>query len=73
MVEGIAAMAGITELEFDDDSRLPQHQIDQIQQALAIGIGDVTHIANAVEYIVLQPSELNIEEIVIRPQKSLLS
>ena len=43
MVEGIAGMAGITELEFDDDSRLPQHQIDQIQQALAIGIGDVTH------------------------------
>ena len=73
MVEGIAAMAGITELQFDDDSRLPQHQIDQIQQALAIGIGDVTHIAKAVEYIVLQPSELNIEEIVIRPQKSLLS
>ena len=73
MVEGIAGMAGITELEFDDDSRLPQHQIDQIQQALAIGIGDVMHIAKAVEYITLQPAELNIEEIVIRPQKSLLS
>ena len=73
MVEGIAGMAGITELEFDDDSRLPQHQIDQIQQALAIGIGDVMHIAKAVEYITLQPPELNIEEIVIRPQKSLLS
>ena len=73
MVEGIAGMAGITELEFDEDSRLPQHQIDQIQQALAIGIGDVMHIAKAVEYIILQPSELNIEEIVIRPQKSLLS
>jgi len=73
MVEGIAGMAGITELEFDEDSRLPQHQIDQIQQALAIGIGDVMHLAKAVEYIVLQPSELNIEEIVIRPQKSLLS
>lgn len=73
MVEGIAGMAGITELEFDEDSRLPQHQIDQIQQALAIGIGDVMHIAKAVEYIILQPSELNIEEIIIRPQKSLLS
>lgn len=73
MVEGIAGMAGITKLEFDEDSRLPQHQIDQIQQALAIGIGDVMHIAKAVEYIILQPSELNIEEIVIRPQKSLLS
>jgi NADP-dependent 3-hydroxy acid dehydrogenase YdfG len=73
MVEGIAGMAGITKLEFDEDSRLPQHQIDQIQQALAIGIGDVMHIAKAVEYIILQPSELNIEEIIIRPQKSLLS
>lgn len=73
MVEGIAGMAGITELEFDEDSRLPQHQIDQIQQTLPIAIGDVMHIAKAVEYIILQPPELNIEEIVIRPQKSLLS
>ncbi len=73
MVEGIAGMAGITELEFDEDSRLPQYQIDQIQQTLPIAIGDVMHIAKAVEYIILQPPELNIEEIVIRPQKSLLS
>lgn len=73
MVEGIAGMAGITELEFDEDSRLPQHQIDQIQRTLPIAIGDVMHIAKAVEYIILQPPELNIEEIVIRPQKSLLS
>ena len=73
MVEGIAGMAGITELEFDEDSRLPQYQIDQIQQTLPIAIGDVIHIAKAVEYIILQPPELNIEEIVIRPQKSLFS
>lgn len=33
--------------------------------------GDVAHIARAVEYVVTQPIELNIEELVIRPQKSM--
>jgi NADP-dependent 3-hydroxy acid dehydrogenase YdfG len=34
--------------------------------------GDATHIARAVEYVVTQPVELDIEELVSRPQKSLL-
>ena len=32
---------------------------------------DADHIAGAVEYVITQPIELNIEELVIRPQKSL--
>ena len=34
-------------------------------------LGDVTQIADAVRYVVTQPIELNIEEVVIRPQKAL--
>jgi NADP-dependent 3-hydroxy acid dehydrogenase YdfG len=71
MVAGLAAAVGIDEPEFDDDGRLPQEQIDQVQAAMSTTIGNVEHIARAVEYVVTQPIELNIEEMVIRPQKSL--
>ena len=71
MVEGLAAMAGIDRVEFDAESRVPQEQIDQMQHAMSAMVGDVTHIARAVEYVVTQPIELNIEELVIRPQKSM--
>jgi NADP-dependent 3-hydroxy acid dehydrogenase YdfG len=72
LVEGFAAMAGIETVEFDAGGKIPQHQIDQIQQALSAGVGDVAHIARAVEYVITQPIELNIEELVIRPGKSLI-
>lgn len=71
MVGALAAGAGIDELRFDDDGKLPQEQIDQLQRAMTPMVGDVDHIARAVEYVVTQPIELNIEELVIRPQKSL--
>lgn len=70
-IEGFAAMVGIDEVTMDDEGRLPQEQIDQFQAALSNAYGDATHIARAVEYVVAQPIELNIEELVIRPQKSL--
>ena len=34
-------------------------------------LGDVAQIARAVEYVVTQPIDVNIEELVIRPPKSL--
>ncbi len=71
MVDGLAAMAGVSDLSFDAESRLPQEQLDQIQRAMSTTIGDPTHIARAVEYVVSQPIDLNIEELVIRPGKSL--
>jgi NADP-dependent 3-hydroxy acid dehydrogenase YdfG len=71
MVEGLAAMAGVTDIEFDEDGRLPQDQLDQFQAAMSATIGNAEHIARAVEYVITQPIELNIEELVIRPQKSL--
>lgn len=71
MVEGLAAAGGITDLDFDEEGRLPQEQIDRLQSSLSATVGDVEHIARAVEYVVVQPIELNIEELVIKPQKSL--
>lgn len=71
MVEGLAAAAGVTDLEFDDDGKLSQAQIDHLQRAMAPTIGDVVHIAETVEFVLRQPIEINIEELVIRPQKSL--
>jgi NADP-dependent 3-hydroxy acid dehydrogenase YdfG len=34
-------------------------------------VGHVDSIARAVEYVVTQPIDLNIEEIIVRPQKSM--
>ena len=70
-VQGYADMLGITDLEMDEQGRLPQEQIDQFQAAMSTAYGDADHVATAVEYVVAQPIELNIEELVIRPQKSL--
>jgi NADP-dependent 3-hydroxy acid dehydrogenase YdfG len=71
MIEGLAAMAGIDDVEFDAESRIPQEQIDRLQEAMSAMVGDAAHIARAVEYVVTQPIELNIEELIIRPQKSM--
>lgn len=71
MVAGLAAMAGIEEVDYDDAGHVDQAQLDQIQAAMAATIGHVDHIARAVEYVIAQPIGINIEELVIRPPKSL--
>lgn len=71
VIEAMAAAVGIEEVQFDADGRLPQEQLDQFQAAMSAVYGDPQHIARAVEFVVSQPIELNIEELVIRPQKSL--
>lgn len=71
VIEGLAALAGVTEIDFDEHGRVPQDQIEQLQAGMATTVGHVEHIARAVEYVISQPIELNIEELVIRPQKSL--
>lgn len=71
MVEGMAASVGISDLDFDSEGRLPQATIDMLQEKMKPLLGDATQVADAVRYVVTQPIELNIEEIVIRPQQSL--
>ncbi|MEM7339061.1 MAG: SDR family oxidoreductase [Actinomycetota bacterium] len=70
-IEGLAATVGVDNVTIDDSGRIPQAQIDQFQAAMPAAYGDPAHIARAVEYVISQPVELNIEELVIRPQKSL--
>lgn len=69
VVEGVFKAVGVTEPQFDEAGRLPQDQIDQLQSAMSKMFGHPQRIAEAVEYVVSQPIELNIEELVIRPQK----
>ena len=71
VVEGMAAAAGVTEVEFDDQGRVPQDQIDRYQAAMSTTMGDAQHIARAVEYVLGLPIDVNVEELVIRPPKSL--
>ena len=70
-IEGLAAAGGVTDLQFDEDGKLDKGQIDEMQAAMATTVGNVDHIARAVEYVIGQPIEIDIEELVIRPQKSL--
>ena len=71
LVEGLAAAAGVDDLDFDDKGRLPRETIDDLQTRMSPMLGDVAQIARAVEYVVTQPIDVNIEELVIRPPKSL--
>lgn len=71
LVEGLAGAAGINDLEFDDANRLPRATIETLQQNMAPVLGNVEQIAAAVKYVITQPIEVNVEELVIRPQKSL--
>ena len=71
VMEGLAASIGINELEFDSEGRLPRATMDALHQKMKPFMGDAAQVAEAVRYVVTQPIELNIEELVIRPQKSL--
>jgi NADP-dependent 3-hydroxy acid dehydrogenase YdfG len=71
LVEGLAGAAGTDDLDFDDEGRLPRETIDDLQTRMSPMLGDVAQIARAVEYVVTQPIDVNIEELVIRPPKSL--
>ncbi len=71
VIESMAASVGIERPDFDEHGRLPAHQLEQFQTAMSPVYGDPQHIARTVEHILTLPIEINIEELVIRPQKSL--
>lgn len=70
-VEAMATMAGVERVDFDEQHRLPQGQIDQIQQAMPSIFGDATYVARAVEFVITQPIDVNIEELIVRPPRSI--
>lgn len=70
LIGAIAAGAGI-DPEFDDEGRLPQEQLDQFQAHMPSMAIHADHVAQAVAYVVGQPVDVNVEELVIRPPKSM--
>ena len=64
---------GINDVRFDDEGRLPPDQIAQFQPRCRPPYGDVDHIAEPSNTSSTQPIEINIEELMVRPQKSLFS
>ncbi|HEY5647570.1 MAG TPA: hypothetical protein VIS76_16580 [Pseudomonadales bacterium] len=71
VVKGIAAAVGVEGLEFERGDKLPRQTLDRVQQSVTSMIGDPQEIANLVLYIVTQPIDIGLDEVIIRPGKNL--
>ena len=70
MMGMLAGMAGVENIERDAEGRVDREVLQQLAGNVGNLFGDVEDIARAVEYVITQPIHLNVEELVIRPQKS---
>lgn len=66
----VLAGAGI-DAEPDVDGKLAPEVQAELQRRMASMVGDVERIADVVEFVVTQPIDIHVEEIVLRPPKSL--
>ena len=66
----LTAMAGVEDVERDAEGRVDREVFQKLTDNVGNLFGDVDDIARAIEYVITQPINLNIEELVIRPQKS---
>ncbi|MAJ62062.1 MAG: hypothetical protein CBC48_20295 [bacterium TMED88] len=66
----ILKMAG-SDLEPVRGQRVPDEVLDQVSGRLQERFADPVHVANAVLYVVRQPIEINIEDMVVRPPHAL--
>jgi NADP-dependent 3-hydroxy acid dehydrogenase YdfG len=69
-INGMAQMLGI-ELDFKAGDKLPDELQQKIIDAMSKQVGDSQALADAVVYIVGQPINLGVDEIIVRPQKDL--
>jgi NADP-dependent 3-hydroxy acid dehydrogenase YdfG len=69
-INGMAQMLGF-ELDFKAGDKLPDELQQKIIDAMNKQVGDSQALADAVVYIVEQPINLGIDEIIVRPQKNL--
>jgi NADP-dependent 3-hydroxy acid dehydrogenase YdfG len=72
MMGMIAGMAGVENVERDDEGRVSREMLAQLATNMSTTFGDVEYIARTVEFVITQPIHLNIEELVIRPAKSFI-
>ena len=72
MMGMIAGMAGVENVERDDEGRVSREMLAQLAANMSTTFGNVKDIARTVEFVIMQPIHLNIEELVIRPAKSFI-
>ena len=60
------------DLDFTPGEKMSNAELMTIHQALDKQIGDPQVLANAVLYILQQPANIGIDEMVIRPQQNLI-
>ncbi len=71
IAKGIADAVGLGDVEPGPDGKYPQSFMSQVHEKMDNVIGNPQEVANAVLYLISQPMNINIDELVIRPQKSL--
>lgn len=71
MVNGIMEAVGMTDVQPGNDGKYPREALEEVQDKMGVVVGNPKDIADAVLYLVNQPTSINIEELVIRPPKSL--
>ena len=70
VINAMMKMLGV-DLDFRAGDKIPDEIQERIQLAMAKQIGNAQALADAVVYIVQQPSSIGIDEIIVRPQKNL--
>lgn len=69
-INGIGHKVGV-DIDFQPGQKVPREILDKVQAALGNMVGDPQALADAVVYVMQQPINIGIDEIVIRPQKNL--
>ena len=70
ILDGLVSSLGV-DAEFDDDGKTSLDVQREVQRRMSRQIGDVARIADVVEFVVTQPIDIHVEEILLRPPQSL--
>jgi NADP-dependent 3-hydroxy acid dehydrogenase YdfG len=70
VVEGIVSSLGL-KADFKQGEQMPNEVLEQVAKAGKLFLASADDVARAVLYAVTQPIELNVFEMVVRPQRSL--
>lgn len=70
IIRGMIAHLGLN-IDFQPGTKLTAEELIAIHEGLSKQIGNPKALADAVSYVLRQPSNIGVDEIVIRPQKNL--
>jgi NADP-dependent 3-hydroxy acid dehydrogenase YdfG len=71
MVNGMMEASGMEKVEPGPDGKFPREVMENITTKMSALVGDPQGVADAVLYLARLPIDVNVEELVIRPPKSL--